>query len=186
MIRGRILLAMKRLGANCKGLALVEFALVAPLLIVLYLGTIEGTSAVRAYMKVNAATQAYADLIANQPSITKSSLAHYCSSVKLVMTPLDATTLSIASASVTNTNGAIAQDWHDTGQCGSGVGSIAGLTLAAGLTPYKGDSAIVVSASYTYSSIIRLLLPGIQTLTETAAARPRQNSTVDCADCQQN
>ena len=62
MIRGRILLAMKRLGANCKGLALVEFALVAPLLIVLYLGTIEGTSAVRAYMKVNAATQAYADL----------------------------------------------------------------------------------------------------------------------------
>jgi Flp pilus assembly protein TadG len=186
MTLGRILLVVKRLGAACKGLALVEFALIAPVLVLLYLGTIEGTSAVRAYMKVNAATQAYADLIANQPSVTKSSLAHYCSSVKLVITPLDATTLSIASASVTNTNGVIAQDWHDIGQCGSGVGSIAGLTQATGLTPYNGDSAIVVKASYAYSSVIRLVLPGTQTLTETAAARPRQNSTVDCADCTQN
>jgi Flp pilus assembly protein TadG len=186
MIRGRIRPAMKRLGANCKGLALVEFAFVAPVLVLLYLGTIEGTSAVRAYMKVNAATQAYADLIANQPSVTKSSLANYCASVKLIMTPLGASTLSIAAASVTNTNGAIAQDWHDTGQCGSGVSSIDGRTQASGLTPYKGDSAIVVRASYAYSSIIRLLMPGIQTLTESAAARPRQNSTVDCADCSQN
>ena len=180
--------------SDCRGAALVEFAVIAPLLVLLYLGTFEATTAVRAYMKVNAAAQSYADLIANQESITTTSLTNYCAGAKLALAGLNTSGLSLAAASVTadKTSGTPAQDWHDTTHCGTGIGSISGTTLAGTcpgstcLVPNKSDSVIVVRASYAYVAFLHYILPASQTFAQTASARPRQDSTIDCSDCTQN
>ncbi len=183
--------AFGRLARDRRGAALVELAIIAPLLVLLYAGTVEATAAVRAYMKLNAAAQTYADLIANQPSVTTSSLANYCAGAQLVMSPLNAAQLSIAAASITNSSGTTAQDWHDTTHCGTGVSSISGTSLASCpgancLTPNSGDTAIVVQARYTYTSFLRYVLPLSQTFTQVTSARPRQNSKISCGSCTQN
>jgi Flp pilus assembly protein TadG len=184
---------LSRLGSDRGGAALVEFAIIAPLLVLLYIGTVESTSAVRAYLKLNAAAQAYADLIANQapnPGITTTSLANYCAGAKLVLFPLDTSKLSIAAASLSN-SGTPAQDWHDTVSCGTAVSSIAGLTLdpcpgSSCLVPNSGDSAIIVKASYSYTSFLHYVLPLTQTFTQVASARPRQNAKIPCSNCAAN
>ena len=191
MKRSNLGMGLARFVGDRRGAALVEFAILSPLLVLLYLGTVEATSAVRAYLKLNAAAQTYADLIANQPSITTTSLANYCAGAKLVFFPLSSTQLSIAAASVSNTSGTKAQDWHDTSNCGAGVASITGLTLASCpgtncLIPNSGDSAIVVQAKYTYTSFLHYVLPITQTFTQVASARPRQNAKIPCSNCTAN
>lgn len=186
MIDKALLSALRGLLPDNRGVAFVEFAVTAPIVVLLYLGTIEATSAVRAYLKFNAAVQTYADLIANQDSITKASLGNYCAGAALVMTGLNTSTLSIAAASVSNKSGAISQDWHDTSQCGTGVASIVGTTIANNLTPNDGDSAIAVQGRYTYTSFLHYVLPLTQTFSQTAAARPRDNATIPCSDCTKN
>lgn len=61
---GRIRSHVKRLAGDNKGAAAVEFALIAPLLITLYLGTQEISLALNINKKVGRASSAIADLVA--------------------------------------------------------------------------------------------------------------------------
>jgi Flp pilus assembly protein TadG len=174
---------------NRRGAALVEFALILPIMVFLFFGTFEVTELVRAYMKVGNATQVYANLVAADVSgsITLANLSDDCSGARLVMTPYASGSYSAAVASVTNNGGTASQDWHDTTQCGSGISSISGTSLApSNLTPSNNDSIIVVEGKYAYSWAVSYLLPASQTLTRTAFARPRSNATITCSTCTQN
>ncbi len=169
-----------------RGAALVEFALILPVMVFLFFGTFEATELVRAYMKVGNATQVYANLVAADisGSITLANLSDDCSGARLVLTPYATGSYSAAVASVTNNGGTASQDWHDTTQCGSGISSISGTSLApSNLTPNNNDSVIVVEGKYVYNSAISYLLPASQTFTRTAFARPRNNSTLSCTGC---
>jgi Flp pilus assembly protein TadG len=182
----------RRLHAACgsrRGAALVEFALILPVMVFLFFGTFEATRLVRAVMKVGNATQTYANLVAADFSgtLALADLSNDCAGARLVLTPYAGAPFSAAIASVTNNSGTRSQDWHDITHCGSGVSSISGTSLApSNLTPNNGDSVIVVKAQYSYTSPITYLLPSSQTLTQTAFARPRNNSTLTCASCTPN
>jgi Flp pilus assembly protein TadG len=174
---------------NQRGAALVEFALILPVMVFMFFGTFEATQLVRAVMKVGNATQAYANLVAANTSgtVTLANLSDDCAGARLVLTPFAGGGYSAAIASVTNNGGTRSQDWHDTSQCGSGISSISGTSLApSNLTPSSNDSVVVVQGRYVYNSAISYLLPASQTLTRSAFARPRNNSTLTCSTCTQN
>jgi Flp pilus assembly protein TadG len=174
---------------NRRGAALVEFALILPVMVFLFFGTFEVTELVRTYMKLGNATQVYANLIAADVSgsINLATLSDDCSGAKLVLTPFAPGSYSAAVASVTNNGGTAMQDWHDTTQCGSGISSISGTSLApSNLTPNNDDSIIVVQGKYSYNWGVSFLLPAAQTLTRTAFARPRGNTTITCSACTQH
>jgi Flp pilus assembly protein TadG len=174
---------------NRRAAALVEFALILPVMVFLFFGTFEATELVRAYMKVGNATQAYANLVAADVSgaLTLANLSNDCAGARLVLTPYAGASFSAAIASVTNNGGTASQDWHDTTQCGSGIGSISGTSLAPGnLTPNNNDSIIVVQGKYAYTSGISYLLPASQIFVRTAFARPRNNTTLSCPACSQH
>lgn len=175
---------------NSRGAALVEFAFILPILLLLFLGTFEATRVVRTMMKVSNAAQAYANLIASPmaAALSTSDLTNNCNGAKLVLTPFDGTVFSAAVASLSSGDGATwTQVWHDTTHCGAGVGSISGTSLASGITPTStGDVVIVVKAQYSYTSPVTFVLPGSRTLSSTAFSRPRSNTTVTCASCTAN
>jgi Flp pilus assembly protein TadG len=173
-----------------RGAAFVEFAVIAPLLLLLFLGTFEVTRVVRTMMKATNAAQTYANLVANLGGLSLATLSDYCTGARTVMTPFDQSPFSAAIAGLSSANGTSwTQMWHDTSSCGSGVSSIAGTTLAsnAGVVPkFTGDAVIVVKSQYDYQSPITYVLPASQTLTDTAFARPRANSPIPCTSCTQN
>jgi Flp pilus assembly protein TadG len=159
------------------GAAALEFALVLPLLLTLFLGQFELVSAIRANIKVQSAAQTLAELVAKQVTVNATTIADYCAGAKLVLAPLASATLKATVVSVTNNSGAKAVDWQDT-TCGNAVSLANAVALASGAVANAGDSVILVQTSYVYNSPVGYLLSVPLTMTQTALYRPRSNATI--------
>jgi Flp pilus assembly protein TadG len=162
-----------QLARECRGVALIEFAIVLPLTLALALGTFEATRAVRAKMKMSIAAQTIADLIAAQDSVTATDLTNYCNGAKLVMAPFPSASLKAALASVTNDS----LDWHDE-SCGSATAIASPTAIATTLSSGGGNSVIIVQTTYSYTSPIPYMMAASITMKQTAYARPRNVSNV--------
>jgi Flp pilus assembly protein TadG len=163
----------RRLLRDRNAVAVVEFALVVPLMLALTMGTFEATRAVRAKMKADVAAQTMADLVAAQNSVDATALTNFCNGARMVMAPYPGSSLKAAIASVTN--GVV--DWTDT-SCGSATAIASPTTVATTLSGGGGNSVIIVQTTFSYSSPVPYMMPASITLTQTAFARPRNVTTV--------
>lgn len=159
------------------GTALIEFALVLPIMITLFLGVFEGTRVVAADMRLANAAQSVADMIAQQSNITATMMTNFCNGGQLSMTPLSGTSLKVAVAEVTNNNGTLTVDWNDT-SCNNATSISNATTLATTLVPNTNDSVVIVQATYSYTSPISYVLSSSYTLTQTAYQRPYNVGTI--------
>jgi Flp pilus assembly protein TadG len=162
------------------GVAAVEFALIVPTLMVLFLGTFEASNLIRVKMKFDAAAPAVASLVALQnPSQTGSLTSDFCTGAADMMAPFSTSGLNVEVASVTNYNGTTSVDW--TANCGNLSHPQSPTVLATGLVPNPGDSVIVVQTTYTYNAPVHLVLGSTYTFQNVGYARPRDNSTLKYA-----
>ena len=160
-----------------RGLAALEFALIAPVLFTLFLGTVEVSTLVRAKMKFGAVADSMASLVALQNPIGQGTMiSDFCTGEGYTLAPFSASTLSIRVDSVTNHGTSTTADW--TKSCGSVANASSPVTLAAALVPASGNSVIVVQTQYTYSAPISYLLPAIATFTGTGYAQPRLGTPI--------
>jgi Flp pilus assembly protein TadG len=164
---------------NQGGTALIEFALILPIMITLFFGVFEVTRYVAADMRLANAAQVMADMVAQQTTVgdTSTSMTDFCNGSKDAMYPLSGSSLKVAVSSVTHGSSSTAQDWSDV-TCGSATAISNPTTLAASLVPNVNDSVIIVQATYAYTSPISYVLRSSYTLTQTAYARPRNVVTV--------
>lgn len=157
----------------------IEFAIIAPVLVTLATGCVGLSLLVRARMDLATAAETMAQLIAAQSTVTPTQIGDFCTGTRDELLPYSTTSLKISVASVTRgtASGTVGLDWQDT-TCGNGSAIAAPTTLAAGVVPTNGDSTIVVQASYTFANPLSLVLPASFSLSSTAFARPRANTTV--------
>lgn len=185
----KLLRSRRSLARNCDGTAAVEFAFIMPLLVTMLLGTYEIANLLTANMKITAATQTAADLVAQTSSgstLTGANLTAISNAAAQVMTPLPTTagTLAIAYASIVYTNNGPAIDW--TYEWPSGNSAASALHISAipssvsGLLSSTNDSVIMVVAQYQYSSPISYVLTKKYTFSETAYDKPRYQIKVPC------
>ena len=166
----------RNLGRNERGAVAVEFAFILPMMLTMCFGVVELTQLVRANMKVRAAAQTVAQLVAQQSDVNATSIANYCYAGQLVVVPmLNAASLKMAVASVTNLAGAVNQDWQDT-TCGGATAMGNATAMAGGMVNNANDSVIIVTANYTYTSAITYVLASSFNLSQTVYARPRGTS----------
>lgn len=158
------------------GNAMVEFALLMPILATIFFGMFEGAQAILAYMKLVAATQTIADLITQQQSLTSTDMDNFNRAGQLVMTPFTAASFGYAATSVTFdiNSGTPAVAWSQTRNANTLNNAT---TLAAGYGQ-KGESVIIVQGNYAYSSLFHYVLPGSITMTQIAFSRPRLVSSI--------
>lgn len=182
--------SLSRLLADRRGSAALEFAVVAPFLVVMMVGVFEGTELYRAQMKVEHAAGLLVKMVAQQTASvtggTSGTLGDLCTGAKLSMTPLPAGSFASAIASLTKPqNGSnAAEDWESDTSCAtrSTVLSASAVDLARKFVPNAGDSVIIASATYTYVAPTSLVLKSSYILTSVAYARPRVNSTIVCTN----
>ena len=157
-----------------RGAAAVELALVTPLMLLLFLGTFEITQLVRVWNKLDTATQAIANIIAEQKTATIAGVTTAYNGGKLIMQPFAAGNLSVAVASVTYTSsgavGAVAWQVLEGGAASLPLKNACAAAAGIGL---GNDDAILVKSTYTYYAVSAFVLNGSFTLTHTAYARPR-------------
>jgi Flp pilus assembly protein TadG len=181
-------LALWLIARNREGTAAVEFAFILPLLLTLFLGSYELTNVLLADLKLTAATETAADLIAQTRTnvVLKSKTPfpndfdNITSAAIQVLTPLPtgSNRLKIAYASVTYNTGTPVIDWHveKNGASPISISSFSGsqaLTLLGNATPGSSDSVILVQAQYSYTSPISYVLRSNYTLSKVAFNRPR-------------
>mgnify|MGYP003393135567 CR=1 FL=1 len=159
------------------GSAAIEFALVFPVMVMMFMGMFEVPRYVSANMKLANVAQLMANLVAQQGNMTSALTTNFCTGGQMAMTPLSGTPLKVAIVSVTRGAASVTVDWQDTG-CG-GASAISGPAgLVTTLIPSVGNSAIIVQATYTYNSPLAYVLSTTYTITQTAFARPRNVKTI--------
>ena len=185
----RIRSAARQMRDGKRGVAAIEFAIIATVLLVATLGFFETVLAVRAKMLLSSSVANMAEMLGAEtgmPPVTRTTLNDYCKGVRLTMGAYATTSLAMAVASVTYAAGSRgpARDWEYDGACpttAGALGSSGAMSRTASMTSNSGDSAIVIQASYTYVPMINTVLPSM-TFTQTVFARPRYNR-VYCSNC---
>jgi Flp pilus assembly protein TadG len=162
---------IKKLIKDYRGVVAIEFALTAPIMVLLLVGVVELTNYMTAIRKVAAAAHTAADLVAQETDLTSSELSTIFQAARYVIDPLDDANLTLGAASVRydGDTGVASEDW--TGNYNSGSVSDSE-TLADGLGS-AGESIIIVTATYAYTPAFTLVLSGTYTITETSITRPR-------------
>ncbi|WP_428377984.1 TadE/TadG family type IV pilus assembly protein [Lichenicoccus sp.] len=168
-----------RLADDRRGVAALELALVAPLMLIMFFGVVEVTQLIRVSNKLDFASQAIENIVAGQNPATVVSVTNAYQGGELVMAPFVGTTnLAVTVASVifdASGNASLAWQITEGGASAMSVATACGLAKGLGL---GSDSVILVQASYSYSAITHYILPSSYALSHVAYGRPRNISTI--------
>jgi hypothetical protein len=174
----RFLPRIRRLRKDRRGMAAVEFALLAPTLIVVVVGVFELTLRFRASDEATRYVHEVADLVARQSTMATSDLKDLYNASIYMMKPIDTTAnldMDVAGIGFKNTPG---KDPYLLWDRWSGAQIPPTLTDAAGLGDVN-ESVILVSINYRYASPISTLFNGPKlTITRYAYARPRETRMI--------
>lgn len=178
-----------RLYKNKSGIGAVEFALLAPVLLLLYFSTFELTVAMTVTGKVSRSSSTVADLVASQTSVDKAFLTTMPDVIASIMAPYSpgsATTLKVSGIQVdASGNPKIAWSWDKSGGRPYAVGSAAAIPADLKVAntyllrselgvPY---STLVYMPGLAYSQLSSM------TFTKVYYYAPRVGTSVHCTNC---
>lgn len=178
-----------RLARNVKGVAAVEFAMIAPIMFTLFVGSVEFSQAITVDRRVTQAASSTADLIARAPSqgLTTAQVDRDLTIIKQLMSPYDATELTVNIVSVKamavpgNPNALIyIVDWSRDSKGGTPYprNSPAPFGMPQNLL-VAGESVIVGQAIYNYKPmILSYFISEAFTMEEKFYLKPRNASCV--------
>jgi Flp pilus assembly protein TadG len=171
---------LRRFGGDSRGVSAVEFALIAPVLIVLYFALAEFCQGYMAQKRMGHAGSQVADIVAQSVTLTRDQIADIFAIGGLIMAPFPSDSLSMRVSHITrDTHGVARVDWSR----GQGMGVRSGVVaVPAGLID-NGESIIMSESIYDYASPVGKLLPGTTEFNNTYYLRPRLVEHITCSDC---
>lgn len=185
---------VKRFKDNTEGAAALEFALLLPVLLFLYLAVVEICMAFMVKRRVSHATSQIADIIAQGDNVTKATLNGYFDVGNMIMAPFSATPLQVRVSSVgKNSNGVVIYQWSHARGLTAYTKNAAVTPVTAipdGLLNNNTDTYILAESVYAYDSPYDITVPGftdllsgITTFRREFYLRPREIAAINCTDC---
>jgi len=163
---------------NEKGISAVEFALIAPLMVLIYFGCIELSLMMRADRRVTTTASSLGDLTARLVTVSDADMQELFSAASVTMQPYPANTARMRITSVVdNGDGQTRVDWSD-GHNVTPYTEDALITVPAGLVPSPG-SVIVAEVEFEYESTLGVVLDASQTLKDVFYLRPRRVTMIE-------
>lgn len=152
------------------GAVLIEFAIILPILVVLFLGLAEFTEAFSVNRKLAGTAGAIADLVAQEPTVDGAYLADISSLGQELMKPHNTGPLQLVIVSVVaDNNNNTTVDWSYPADAYAAGGAY---TLPDDTLMTANSSLIIAEASYNFTPTIGHFL-GTFEMTEAAYFRPR-------------
>jgi Flp pilus assembly protein TadG len=185
MIRRLIPRFMRRLAGDDRGVSAVEFALIAPIMILFYAGMVDLCQGYMALRRTSHVAAAIADLASQSTVLTGADVDGIFGAGPGIMAPFKSTDLEQRISSVTRESSSTYRlDWSRSSKT---TGDLSGdLPTSEFKVPADmlavGESVIIAEAHYTYESPFQKFLPEF-TFKRRAVLEPRRTAVIACTTC---
>ena len=149
--QGRVMRALRAALSDAGGMVAVEFALLIPVMLIMYFGTLETTNALTAARRVTNVAQTAGDLTAQVTNVTTADMNDIfaASSAILAPFPTDVVQITISSIVASSSNASNTKvAWSDAYGGATPRSTNSSVTLPTGLTT-PGSSVIMAVVTYT-------------------------------------
>lgn len=189
MIARRLVSSLRRqccrLASDQRGVSAIEFALLMPLMLTMYFGSIEVTDAVSADRQVTLVASTVADIASEYTSVADADIANIMQAACAVMAPFPMSNATVVLSSVKFANGAATIDWSFTvsGGCttvttGHPKGADVTTLIPTALNIITNTSVIWGECTYNYKPMIGYVVTGTLTMYNEIFMRPRLSQYV--------
>ena len=182
--------APRTFAGDRRGVAALEFALVAPLMVFCYLGVSILASALLVQRRAEHIASSLADLVAQEATTSPGELADICTVSNTIMQPYSTTSGALqmrVSSIQEDASGNLTVGWSYNCQGMTALTKGAAYTGAASAYLSPNQSIIVAEAAYTYTSPLGATniswLPGSYAFANKFYLQPRESQNVTCATC---
>jgi Flp pilus assembly protein TadG len=165
-----------------RGVSAVEFAMLLPLMVTLYIGGVEVSSAIAVDRKVTLVARTLGDLVAQSTTVNATDMTNILNAATSVVQPYSSATIQVKVSRVdVDANSVAKVKWskalHTTPRSTDSI-----VTLPAALnTP--STSLIWAESQYAYTPAIGYVITGTMTLHDQIYMRPRLSDNVVCNAC---
>ena len=172
--------AVSALRRDRRGVSAVEFALILPLMVTLFLATVETTQGLQADRKVSLAARTLSDLSSQATVISDTDMSNIMDATADIIAPFAMTQAQVVVTGIqTDILGVSRVVWSDARNttrytCGQTM------TVPTELKPLIGTTGFLVLAEvkYYYTPTVAYLISGTVTLSDRLYTRPRIGETV--------
>lgn len=177
-------LPVVRLVRDTSGLAAVEFAMIVPLMLVMFFGTIEISNGVAADRKVSIIAQSMSDLTSRYTSVSDTDISNFRAIAVAILTPYTGTMKETITEIYIDPSTGVARAQWSKGDAPRAVGST--VPLPAALIGRDSNNAIIAAQYLIFSEVSYVYVPAVGyvmgkagvTLTDQTYTRPRGSSCV--------
>jgi Flp pilus assembly protein TadG len=168
---------LTRFAKERRGLAAVEFAMLLPMMMTLFLGSVEVTTAVAVQRKVTLTARALADLTSQFTTVADADMTNILNASSDIIAPYATNKLaSVVSELSINAQGQATVVWSDTL---NGTARTVGTTVTIPTNLAVANTYLILGeAQYSYIPAYGYVVTGTLTLTDQIYMRPRQSSSI--------
>ncbi|ULR43958.1 TadE/TadG family type IV pilus assembly protein [Rhizobium sp. K102] len=185
----RLALTARRLIRERQGAGAIEFAILFPVLVMLYIGAFEITIGLSVSKRATRAAGSIADLVTQQQSVTKSTLAEMRSVATAIFVPYNSTSLTLKITGITvdaSANAKVLWSWAQDGS----VPYAKNAAVSDVPSDMKTANSFLVRTELSIPYTMFLFAPnfmpdGMRTITISRSYfyRQRQGDSIPCGDC---
>ena len=162
-------------GSDERGVSAVEFALIAPMMIGLYLGCVEVSDGVSADRKVSLTAAALANLTAQVATISTADMTNIFDASSAIIAPYSASKLKVTVTCIAiDANNVARVKWSQTR---NGTAKSGTITIPTALA-VASTQLILAEASYDYTPTVGYNITGTLTLSDKMYMSPRITAPV--------
>jgi Flp pilus assembly protein TadG len=179
----------RRLAREREGAGAIEFAILFPVLVMLYIGAFEITIGLSVSKRATRAAGSIADLVTQQQSVTKSALAQMPSVATAMFVPYNSTSLTLKITGISIDAGANAKVLWSWAQDGT-TPYAKNVTVSDVPADMKTANSFLVRTELSIPYTMFLFAPnfmpdGMRTITISRSYfyRQRQGDSIPCGDC---